>query len=66
MSEQAWTLPQLIGRMLSAGWQPLASGGLQHPDGAKTDLNAKMRDGREYWQQLVERWQLPPTEPIPF
>ena len=62
-----WTPAQLYGRMLSNDWKPLPSVGLwiNTATGYEVNLNAIMPDGREYWHQLAERNQTPPTEP-PF
>lgn len=61
-----WTLPQLLNRMLSAGWQPYPEAGKwSHPDGAVIDLNADDVSKRPYWHQLAERNVLPPTSPVP-
>ena len=61
-----WTQNDLMLRMIEAGWRLNDDKKWQHPAGATTDLNAVMKDGREYWQQLVERHALPPKTEIPF
>ena len=66
--QRMWTLAQLYGRMLSNDWKPLPCVGLwiHTATGYEVNLNAIMLDGREYWLQLAERNQTPPTMEPPF